>query len=135
MSKSFIPQGYRSKLGLYDTQNAIEIIKSTFLESLSAVLRLKRVSAPLFVNPAEGLNDNLNGVERPVSFDIPATGGHGGDLGNGAGDVGGIGGAARAGFGAHPRDQFGVSGGALRLDPGWTARNMPTSSSGCPVTS
>ena len=53
MSKSFIPQGYRSKLGLYDTQNAIEIIKSTFLESLSAVLRLKRVSAPLFVNPAE----------------------------------------------------------------------------------
>ena len=77
MSKSFIPQGYRSKLGLYDTQNAIEIIKSTFLESLSAVLRLKRVSAPLFVNPAEGLNDNLNGVERPVSFDIPATGGHG----------------------------------------------------------
>ena len=77
MSKSFIPQGYRSKLGLYDTQNAIEIIKSTFLESLSAMLRLKRVSAPLFVNPAEGLNDNLNGVERPVSFDIPATGGNG----------------------------------------------------------
>ena len=74
MSKSFIPQGYRSKLGLYDTQNAIEIIKSTFLESLSAMLRLKRVSAPLFVNPAEGLNDNLNGVERPVSFDIPGTG-------------------------------------------------------------
>lgn len=76
MSKSFIPQGYRSKLGLYDTQNAIEIIKSTFLESLSAVLRLKRVSAPLSVNPAEGLNDNLNGVERP-GLDIPATGGHG----------------------------------------------------------
>jgi len=41
------------------------------------MLRLKRVSAPLFVNPAEGLNDNLNGVERPVSFDIPATGGNG----------------------------------------------------------
>lgn len=77
MPKSFIPQGYHSKLGLYDTQNAIEVIKSTFLESLSAVLRLKRVSAPLFVNPAEGLNDNLNGIERPVSFDIPSTGGNG----------------------------------------------------------
>ncbi|MEN6419597.1 MAG: aspartate--ammonia ligase [Clostridiaceae bacterium] len=77
MPKSFIPQGYHSKLGLYDTQNAIEVIKSTFLESLSAMLRLKRVSAPLFVNPAEGLNDNLNGVERPVSFDIPSTGGSG----------------------------------------------------------
>ncbi len=72
-----IPEGYHSKLGLYDTQNAIETIKRTFQESLCAMLRLKRVSAPLFVDPAEGLNDNLNGVERPVSFDIPATGGNG----------------------------------------------------------
>ena len=43
MPKTFIPQGYHSKLGLYDTQNAIEVIKSTFLESLSTMLRLKRV--------------------------------------------------------------------------------------------
>lgn len=77
MPQSFIPAGYESRLGLYDTQSAIELIKRTFLESLSAMLRLKRVSAPLFVNPADGLNDNLNGVERPVSFDIPATGGNG----------------------------------------------------------
>ena len=75
MNKVSIPEGYVSRLGLYDTQAAIELIKSTFLASLSAVLRLKRVSAPLFVNPADGLNDNLNGVERPVSFDIPAIGG------------------------------------------------------------
>lgn len=74
MQQSFIPAGYVGKLGLYDTQSAIELIKRTFLESLSAVLRLKRVSAPLFVNPADGLNDNLSGVERPVSFDIPAAG-------------------------------------------------------------
>ncbi len=77
MQQSYVPPGYVSKLGLYDTQSAIELIKRTFLESLSAILRLKRVSAPLFVNPADGLNDNLSGVERPVSFDIPATGGNG----------------------------------------------------------
>ncbi len=77
MLKTRIPEGYVAKLGLYDTQNAIEIIKRTFLESLSAMLTLKRVSAPLFVNPADGLNDNLNGTERPVSFDIPATRGEG----------------------------------------------------------
>ncbi len=75
--KTKIPEGYVSKLGLYDTQAAIELIKATFLQSLSAMLRLKRVSAPLFVDPADGLNDNLNGYERPVSFDIPATKGIG----------------------------------------------------------
>ena len=74
MQKTYIPAGYVAKLGLYETQGAIELIKRTCLEALSAMLRLKRVSAPLFVNPADGLNDNLNGVERPVSFDIPATG-------------------------------------------------------------
>lgn len=74
MLQSKIPQGYKSVLGLYDTQSAIELIKRTFQDSLSAVLNLKRVSAPLFVNPADGMNDNLNGVERPVSFDSPATG-------------------------------------------------------------
>ena len=74
MLETKIPQGYVSALGLYDTQSAIALIKRTFQDSLSAVLQLKRVSAPLFVDPAAGLNDNLNGVERPVSFDAPATG-------------------------------------------------------------
>jgi aspartate--ammonia ligase len=69
-----IPRGYQSNLGLYDTQSAIDSIKRTFQASLSALLQLKRVSAPLFVDPALGLNDDLNGVERPVAFDIPATG-------------------------------------------------------------
>ena len=74
MLTSRIPAGYESSLGLYDTQSAIALIKRTFQESLSDLLQLKRVSAPLFVNPADGMNDNLNGVERPVSFDIPAAG-------------------------------------------------------------
>jgi aspartate--ammonia ligase len=74
MLETRIPEGYRSALGLYDTQAAIELIKRTFMDSLCAVLRLKRVTAPLFVNPADGLNDNLNGVERPVRFDISAIG-------------------------------------------------------------
>ena len=74
MLQTRIPEGYETKLGLYDTQSAIALIKSTFQEALSAMLRLKRVSAPLFVNPADGLNDNLNGVERPVSFDAPGAG-------------------------------------------------------------
>ena len=77
MPKPCIPAGYRPSLGLYDTQAAIETIKSTFLASLCAMLQLKRVSAPLFVDPETGLNDNLNGTERPVGFDIPATGGNG----------------------------------------------------------
>ena len=74
MQGSWIPGGYEAKLGLYDTQSAIALIKDTFQQALSAMLRLKRVSAPLFVNPAAGLNDNLNGYERPVCFDIPAAG-------------------------------------------------------------
>ena len=71
---TIIPRGYQSNLGLYDTQSAIDGIKRTFQASLAALLQLKRVSAPLFVDPALGLNDDLNGVERPVAFDIPATG-------------------------------------------------------------
>ena len=74
MLQSTIPAGYSAKLGLYDTQSAIALIKSTFQEALSAMLRLKRVSAPLFVGPDEGLNDDLNGVERPVRFDVPCAG-------------------------------------------------------------
>lgn len=69
--KSFIPQGYTSSMSLYETQSAISFIKRNFQEELAMALRLKRVSAPLFVEPESGLNDNLNGVERPVSFDIP----------------------------------------------------------------
>ncbi len=72
--KTFIPEGYKSPLGLYDTQKAIGQIKSIFQIKLCSALHLKRVTAPLFVDPATGLNDNLSGVERPVGFDIPATG-------------------------------------------------------------
>lgn len=72
--KTFIPCDYNSGLGLYETQKAIGLIKNVFQVKLCAALHLKRVTAPLFVNPQTGLNDNLNGVERPVSFDIPAAG-------------------------------------------------------------
>ena len=74
MSKLQIPKGYVPKLGAYDTQTAIGRIKRTFEDQLSAALNLKRVSAPLFVDPATGLNDDLNGIERAVSFDIAETG-------------------------------------------------------------
>ncbi len=70
----YIPEGYKQKLDVYQTQKAISFIKRTFQEKLSAALNLKRVSAPLFVTESSGLNDNLNGFERPVSFDIPAVG-------------------------------------------------------------
>ena len=62
---------YRPVLSLYETQRAIGFIKQTFQKELSSRLQLIRVTAPLFVDPATGLNDDLNGVERPVSFDIP----------------------------------------------------------------
>ena len=74
MSKLFIPEGYKPVLDLYRTQRAISFIKQNFQESLAKALNLKRVSAPLFVTEASGLNDNLNGTERPVSFDIPDAG-------------------------------------------------------------
>ena len=74
MSKLFIPKNYSSVLDLYRTQRAISFIKQNFQESLAKALNLKRVSAPLFVTEASGLNDNLNGTERPVSFDIPDAG-------------------------------------------------------------
>lgn len=69
-----IPQGYTSQLSLYDTQRAIERIKHIFLAKMCAALHLVRVTAPLVVDPTTGLNDNLNGVERPVGFDVPAVG-------------------------------------------------------------
>ena len=74
MSRTFIPAGYRPTMTLYETQDAIALIKRSFQDGLARALRLKRVTAPLFVLPESGLNDNLNGVERPVRFDIPAVG-------------------------------------------------------------
>lgn len=74
MSKTLIPAGYKSVLSLYETQTAIGILKRTFEDKLCAALNLKRVSAPLFVDPNTGLNDDLNGVERAVRFDIKETG-------------------------------------------------------------
>ncbi len=74
MNKIYIPSGYQPVLDEYDTQRAIAYIKQSFQDEFSAALNLKRVSAPLFVTESSGLNDNLNGYERAVSFDIPAVG-------------------------------------------------------------
>ncbi len=70
MSTIKVPKGYHSELNLYDTQVAIKTVKDFFQNLLAERLNLLRVSAPLFVDPLSGMNDNLNGVERPVSFDI-----------------------------------------------------------------
>ena len=70
MKKPMIPEGYQSALNLHDTQVGIKTVKDFFQGMLAERLNLLRVSAPLFVDPASGLNDNLNGVERPVAFDI-----------------------------------------------------------------
>lgn len=70
MSNLVLPKSYHSQLNLYDTQVAIKTVKDFFQSLLAERLHLLRVSAPLFVDPASGLNDNLNGVERPVTFDI-----------------------------------------------------------------
>ena len=70
MDKLVIPKNYHSELNLHDTQIAIKVVKDFFQNLLALRLNLTRVSAPLFVDPASGLNDNLNGVERAVSFDI-----------------------------------------------------------------
>ncbi len=70
MSKLIIPSGYASALSIKDTQHAIKYIKDHFERQLAKQLNLTRVSAPLFVRPNSGLNDNLNGVERPVTFGI-----------------------------------------------------------------
>ena len=70
MNHLIIPEGYVSALSLYDTQIAIKTVKDFFQQTLASQLNLLRVSSPLFVDPASGLNDNLNGVERPVKFGI-----------------------------------------------------------------
>ena len=71
MGKVTIPENYQSCLSSYETQEAIGIIKNLMQKKLCLALNLKRVTAPVFVDPASGLNDDLNGVERPVTFDIP----------------------------------------------------------------
>lgn len=70
MEHLIIPNDYHSELNLHDTQIAIKTVKDFFQGLLSLRLNLSRVSAPLFVDPLSGLNDNLNGIERPVTFDI-----------------------------------------------------------------
>ena len=74
MLHTVIPQGYAPCLNLYDTQKAIGLLKRLFEDNLGGALHLRRVSAPLFVEASTGLNDDLNGVERAVSFDIPDAG-------------------------------------------------------------
>ncbi|MCL2214114.1 MAG: aspartate--ammonia ligase [Treponema sp.] len=74
MSKFIKPGNYKSALPIYETQTAIGIIKRLFEDNLSKTLNLKRVSAPLFVEPQSGLNDDLNGIERAVEFEIKETG-------------------------------------------------------------
>ena len=75
-----IPKNYKSDLNLHDTQIAIKTVKDFFQTRLAQELNLARVSALLFVDPASGLNDNLNGVERPVSFDIAEQNGRTGEV-------------------------------------------------------
>ena len=70
MSKLFIPEGYSPFLDYMESQRAIKKIKDYFQQELAYGLNLRRVSAPLFVTPESGLNDNLNGVERTVDFTI-----------------------------------------------------------------
>ena len=75
MQRSLIfPENYRSPLGLIETQRAIKFAKDMFEDKLAHKLRLTRVSAPMFVRPETGLNDDLNGVERAVTFDVPDAG-------------------------------------------------------------
>ena len=69
-----IPKNYNPVLDLRDTEKAIKLVKDFFEDELAQALNLTRVSAPIMVTPESGLNDNLNGVERPVSFDVLETG-------------------------------------------------------------
>ena len=70
MEHLLTPAGYSSALSIRETEIAIKLVKDYFERVLAEELNLTRVSAPLFVRPESGLNDNLNGVERPVSFGI-----------------------------------------------------------------
>lgn len=71
-SKVLVPKNYSSDLSLKETAIAIKKIKDFFENKLATELNLTRVSAPLFVKSSTGLNDDLNGIERPVSFDMKA---------------------------------------------------------------
>lgn len=70
MERLILPEGYHSTLDILETERAIKLLKDSFEQNLAQALNLTRVSAPLFVRPESGLNDDLNGVERPVQFDI-----------------------------------------------------------------
>ena len=70
MEGIFIPKGYKSPKTIRETEIQIKEVKDYFEVALAKALNLTRVSAPLFVTPESGLNDNLNGVERPVKFGI-----------------------------------------------------------------
>ncbi|PID89982.1 MAG: aspartate--ammonia ligase [Bacteroidetes bacterium] len=70
MSKYIIPPNYKSLLGLYETEQAIKLLKDFFQANLATGLHLRRVTGPLFVQRGLGLNDDLNGIERPVTFPI-----------------------------------------------------------------
>ncbi len=74
MNRVFLPKEYTEKLDIYETQLAIGMLRQYFQQKLCKKLNLKRVTAPLFVQPDTGLNDDLNGIERAVSFDVKATG-------------------------------------------------------------
>lgn len=68
--KLFIPKNYSSSLSLKETERAIKVVKDFFESNLAAELKLRRVTAPLFVQRGTGINDDLNGTERPVSFEV-----------------------------------------------------------------
>ena len=70
MDRCYFPKGYESPQSIKETEKAIKEVKDYFERALADALNLSRVSAPLFVTPESGLNDNLNGVERPVKFGI-----------------------------------------------------------------
>lgn len=70
MGSIIIPEGYTSRQNIMETEIAIKLIKDFFEKELSKELNLTRISAPLFVKKTTGLNDNLNGVERPVAFEM-----------------------------------------------------------------
>lgn len=73
MSKLIVSEGYRPILSVYETQTAIGTIKKVFEENSSNAINLRCVSSPVFVEPKTGLNDDRNGAERPLKFDIPET--------------------------------------------------------------
>ena len=67
-----LPKDYQPSLTIRDTEAAIVFIRETFQDKIAEKLNVQRMSAPMFVEKSTGLNDNLNGVERPVSFDMKA---------------------------------------------------------------